>query len=215
MPRRLLSAAAACTLLLGLAACGEGGDGPVTTPPPSIDISGSSDGGGDDGAASDGGGDEASPSAAPDVPAPDPADYPGMDENTPEGAEQAFRYYIAVSMWTHRTGDDKVLRSLEGQGCTGCAELNSDLPKLQEAGSYWGEYSLKDDQIEVYPGDIFDQEVSYSFVLSEHLEPDVEAGGSKQVSETEYVTTGGMVWSNDMWIVEGLQGEWGPDAFDS
>ena len=215
MPRRLLSAAAACTLLLGLAACGEGGDGPVTTPPPSIDISGSSDGGGDDGAASDGGGDEASPSAAPDVPAPDPADYPGMDENTPEGAEQAFRYYIAVSMWTHRTGDDKVLRSLEGQGCTGCAELNSDLPKLQEAGSYWGEYSLKDDQIEVYPGDIFDQEVSYSFILSEHLEPDIEAGGSKQVSETEYVTTGGMVWSNDMWIVEGLQGEWGPDAFDS
>ena len=215
MPRRLLSAAAACTLLLGLAACGEGGDGPVTTPPPSIDISGSSDGGGDDGAASDGGGDEASPSAAPDVPAPDPADYPGMDENTPEGAEQAFRYYIAVSMWTHRTGDDKVLRSLEGQGCTGCAELNSDLPKLQEAGSYWGEYSLKDDQIEVYPGDNFDQEVSYSFILSEHLEPDVEAGGSKQVSETEYVTTGGMVWSNDMWIVEGLQGEWGPDAFDS
>ena len=57
--------------------------------------------------------------------------------------------------------------------------------------------------------------MSYSFVLSEHLEPDVEAGGSKQVSETEYVTTGGMVWSNDMWIVEGLQGEWGPDAFDS
>ena len=215
MPRRLLSAAAACTLLLGLAACGEGGDGPVTTPPPSIDISGSSDGGGDDGAASDGGGDDASPSAAPEVPAPDPADYPGMDENTPEGAEQAFRYYIAVSMWTHRTGDDKVLRSLEGQGCTGCAELNSDLPKLQEAGSYWGEYSLIDDQIEAYPGDTFDQEVSYSFILSEHLEPDFEAGGSKQVSETEYVTTGGMVWSNDMWIVEGLQGEWGPDAFDS
>ena len=93
MPRRLLSAAAACTLLLGLAACGEGGDGPVTTPPPTIDISGPSDGGGDDGAASDGGGDDASPSAAPEVPAPDPADYPGMDENTPEGAEQAFRYY--------------------------------------------------------------------------------------------------------------------------
>ena len=76
MPRRLLSAAAACTLLLGLAACGEGVDGPVTTPPPSIDISGPSDWGGDDGAASDGGGDDTSPSAAPEVPAPDPADYP-------------------------------------------------------------------------------------------------------------------------------------------
>lgn len=215
MPRRLFSAAAAGALLLGLAACGDTTDGPATAPPPDLGIAAPSDGGGAP-APSDGGGEQTDPSAdAPDIPPPDPADYAGMDENTPEGAEQAFRYYIAVSMWTHRTGDDKVLRSLEGQGCTGCAELNSDLPKLQEAGSYWGEYSLKDDQIEVYPGDIFDQEVSYSFVLSEHLEPDVEAGGSKQVSETEYVTTGGMVWSNDMWIVEGLQGEWGPDAFDS
>lgn len=214
MPRRLLSAAAACTLLLGLAACGEGGDGPVTTPPPSIDVGGSSDGGGD-GGASDAGGEEESPSAAPDVPAPDAADYAGMDENTPEGAEQAFRYYIAVSMWAHQSGDDEVLKRLEGPGCSGCADLNSDIPKLQEAGEYWGDISLDDDSVQAFPGEVFDQEVSYSFILSAHKEPDLEAGGVKQVGETEYVTTGGMVWSNGQWIVEGLQGEWGPDAFGS
>ena len=214
MPRRLLSAAAVCTLLLGLAACGEGGEGPVTTPPPKIDISGPSDGGGDSGP-SDGGGDEASPNAAPDVPAPDPADYPGMDENTPEGAEQAFRYYVAVSMWAHQTGDDETLRALEGSQCGGCRDLNSDLPILQAEGKYWGDLSVGDDFLQAFKGEVYDQEVSYHFVLSEHSEPNFEDGGMKSVGETEYVTTGGMVWGAEGWVVEGLQGEWGSDAFES
>lgn len=213
MPRRLLSAAAACTLLFGLAACGEGGDGPVTTPPPEIDIGGSSDGGGETGA-SDGGGDVGDPNAASEVPAPDPADYPGMDENTPDGAEQAFRFYIAVSMWSHQTGNDQLLNQLEGPDCSGCAELNADLPKLQEAQRYWGELTLEDDFLEAFEGEVYDQEVSYYFILSEHEEPDLEGGGVISVGETEYVTTGGMVWSGDSWVVNGLQGEWGADAFD-
>src|SRR5699024_1215455 len=92
MSRRLLSAVAVAALTVGLAACG-GGDDEADEPPPQIDISTSdaSDGGGDP-APSDGGGDEAGqtgqpePTAdAPDIPAPDPADYAGMDEQTPEG----------------------------------------------------------------------------------------------------------------------------------
>ena len=103
MPRRLFSAAAAGALLLGLAACGDTTDGPATAPPPDLGIAAPSDGGGDP-APSDGGGEQTDPSAddAPDIPPPDPADFAGMDENTPEGAEQAFRYYIAVSMWADR-----------------------------------------------------------------------------------------------------------------
>ena len=213
MPRRLLSAAAACTLLLGLASCGGGGDGPVTTPPPEIDISAPSDGGGDTGA-SDDGGDEGDTNAAPDVPAPDPADYPGMDENTGEGAEQAFRYYIAVSMWSHQTGDDEILGELEGPNCTGCGELNADLPKLQDAGAYWGKITIEDDFLEAFEGEMYDQEVSYYFILSEHEEPNLDEGGSVSVGKTEYVTTGGMAWSGESWMVEGLQGEWGADAFE-
>src|SRR5699024_6886832 len=106
MPRRLFSAAAAGALLLGLAACGDTTDGPATAPPPDLGIAAPSDGGGDP-APSDGGGEQTDPSAddAPDIPPPDPADFAGMDENTPEGAEQAFRYYIAVSMWAHQSGE--------------------------------------------------------------------------------------------------------------
>src|SRR5699024_3756122 len=106
MPRRLLSAAAAGALLLGIAACGDQTDEPVTTAPPSIDVAGPRDDGGDS-SPSDGGGSEATePTAqAPDIPPPDPADFAGMDEHTEEGAEQAFRYYIAVSVWAHQTGD--------------------------------------------------------------------------------------------------------------
>ncbi|MDN5600791.1 MAG: DUF6318 family protein, partial [Dermabacteraceae bacterium] len=105
MHRRLLSAAATSTLLLGLSACSEPTDGPVTTPPPSIDIGAPSDGGGD-AEPSDGDGEKtAEPTAeAPDIPPPDPADYAGKDEHTAEGAEQAFKYYIAVSVWAHQTG---------------------------------------------------------------------------------------------------------------
>src|SRR5699024_6389242 len=47
MPRRILPALAAAVLALGAAACGHGGDGPVTTPPPALG-SDASDGGGAD-----------------------------------------------------------------------------------------------------------------------------------------------------------------------
>src|SRR5699024_10334539 len=124
MPRRLLPALATLGLVLGLAACGDGGDGPVTTPPPDLG-NGASDGGGSQGDPSDGGGEtepddgetEETEVAAPDVPAPDPADYPGMDEETPEGAEQAFRYYIAVVYWGYQTGDTETLETLHTENC--------------------------------------------------------------------------------------------------
>ncbi|MGO1257804.1 MAG: DUF6318 family protein, partial [Brachybacterium sp.] len=118
MPRRLLSAAAAGALLLGLASCGDGEEGPVTTAPPSINIDAPSDGGGDT-EPSDGGGAETDEptAAAPDIPPPDPAEYAGMDEQTPEGAEQAFRYYIATLTWARLTGDLGTLNSLSSFDC--------------------------------------------------------------------------------------------------
>src|SRR5690625_6346354 len=85
MPRRILPALAAAVLALGAAACGHGGDGPVTTPPPALG-SDASDGGGSDPDPSDGGGAETEEptAAAPDIPAPDPADYPRPEEHTSE-----------------------------------------------------------------------------------------------------------------------------------
>src|SRR5690625_5350400 len=114
MPRRILPSLAAAVLALGAAACGNVRDAPVTTPAPALG-SNASDGGGSDPDPSDGGGAETEEptAAAPDNPAPEPADYPGMDEETPEGAEQALRYYIAVVYWGYQTGDTETLERSE------------------------------------------------------------------------------------------------------
>jgi predicted small lipoprotein YifL len=214
MPRRLLSAAAACTLLLGLAACGEGSDGPVTTPPPEIDISAPSDGGG--GAdPSDGGGDEADPSAAPDVPAPDPADYPGMDENTEEGAMQSLRYYVAVSMWAHQTGEDSTLKALEESDCEGCPGFNAELSDLQKLGKYWSHFTVTDVGITPHESKNFQYEVVYSFTVPEHTRPNENTGEAEEYDPVEYIVAAGMDWTSQGWKVGGLKGEWGPDVHDS
>jgi|SRR5690606_28459435 len=202
MPRRLLSAAAACTLLLGLAACGEGGDGPVTTPPPSIDISGSSDGGGDDGAASDGGGDDASPSAAPDVPAPDPADYPGMDENTNEGAVQAFRFYIATVYQAHSTGDSAPLAGMYRETCESCAGLEQDVQELEQGDDLWPATTIVDVWSDPYESESFDVEVSYGFRLSTDGRSN---GGGDSGDPTAMTAIAGMDWEDGRWVVGGMQ----------
>ena len=202
MPRRLLSAAAACTLLLGLAACGEGGDGPVTTPPPSIDISGPSDGGGDDGAASDGGGDDASPNAAPAVPAPDPADYPGMDENTNEGAVQAFRFYIATVYQAHSTGDSAPLAGMSRETCESCADLEQDIQELEQGGDLWPATTIVDAWSDPHESESFDVEVSYGFRLS----TDGRSNGGGDSEEPAAMTAiAGMDWEDGRWVVGGMQ----------
>ena len=215
MPRRLFSAAAAGALLLGLAACGDTTDGPATAPPPDLGIAAPSDGGGDP-APSDGGGEQTDPSAdAPDIPPPDPADYAGMDENTPEGAEQSFRYYIAVSMWAHQTGKDTKLTPLQSADCSGCSELNHDLPSLKEHGDYWGEFTVSDNGTTLHDSQKYDHEVGYFFTIPPHSRPNHDFTSRVEAPEIEYITVGGMEWDSDKWIVSGLNAEWGEGVHDS
>ena len=215
MPRRLFSAAAAGALLLGLAACGDTTDGPATAPPPDLGIAAPSDGGGDP-APSDGGGEQTDPSAdAPDIPPPDPADYADMDENTPEGAEQAFRYYIAVSMWAHQTGKDTKLTPLQSADCSGCSELNHDLPSLKEHGDYWGEFTVSDNGTTLHDSQKYDHEVGYFFTIPPHSRPNHDFTSRVEAPEIEYITVGGMEWDSDKWIVSGLNAEWGEGVHDS
>lgn len=215
MPRRLLSAAAAGALLLGLTACGEGEEGPVTTAPPEIGVNGPSDGGGDTDP-SDGGGDQTEePTAdAPDIPPPDPADYAGMDENTEDGATQAFRYYIAMSMWAHQTGDDTELMSLQADSCEGCPEFNAELPELQEIGEFWSEFTVADVHIGAHDSTNYDIEIGYAFTIPTHSRPGPEEGERIEYDPVEYLAVGGMTWGPEGWIVGGLKAEWGPDAHD-
>lgn len=201
MPRRLLSAAAAGALLLGLAACGDPTDGPVTTAPPSIDVAGPSDDGGDT-SPSDGGGSETEePTAqAPDIPPPDPADFAGMDEHTPEGAEQAFRYYIATLFWARQTGDTDLLEPLFSDNCKQCSDLSSNITNDAQHDDYWGDVNIRDSGAGHFDSTNYEIEVGYVFIVSDHIEP----GSPDVVPAQEWTGVAGMEWSADAWIVDEL-----------
>lgn len=204
MSRRVLAALAAATLMLGLAACGNEGEGPVTTPPPPVG-NGPSDGGGSTQEPSDGGGEETEEPtvAAPDVPAPDPADYPGMDEQTPEGAEQAFRYYIAVVYWGYQTGETETLETLYQDACGQCEEIANEITDINETRAYWRNLSVTDAGILHYSSENFDYELGYGFDLSPHSRTS-ENAEITDVPETHYTAISGMRWQDDRWMVGNL-----------
>ncbi|MGP5362246.1 DUF6318 family protein [Brachybacterium tyrofermentans] len=212
MPRRLLAIAAVAALTFTFAACDVGGDGPVTEPPQQV---GTSDGGGDpsDGggaAPSDSGGDDDQTVAAPDIPAPDPADYSGMDEHTADGATQAFRYYIAVSMWAHQTGETELLDSLQSDDCESCDEFNADLITLKEHGEYWSKSSISDSATMVHESTNYDHEIGYTFTTDAHTRPSEDFDSREAFPAIQYDAVGGMIWLSDSWTIGGLKAEWSP-----
>lgn len=207
MSRRLLAAVAAAALTVGLASCAEGGDGPVTTPPPEIDVGqgdGASDGGGD--APSDGGGEaddgDGFTEAAPDIPAPDPADFPGMDEQTPEGAEQAYRYFWAVAISGYQGADASELTGLSGEECGNCVEMLDEILELEDGGNHWSRVQIEDVAVGSETGDgSFDVIVDYVFVIPAHDEPGTTGGGGSRVDEAQLETSGGLSWVDGRWKV--------------
>ena len=203
MPRQILPALAAAVLALGAAACGHGGDGPVTTPPPALG-SDASDGGGSDPDPSDGGGAETEEptAAAPDIPAPDPADYPGMNEETPEGAEQALRYYIAVMYWSYQTGDANELEKLHTDTCERCLERTHDIRSVGDSGTHWSPAPIEDVGTNNIHTDDFDQLISYAYQLGAHQEPNPNTLELEHVPQAPYTALAGMTWDQDAWTVE-------------
>lgn len=177
----------------------------MTTPPPSIEISGSSDGGGDDGAASDGGGDDASPSAAPEVPAPDPADYPGMDENTPEGAQQFTKYFFALLIWGYQTGEYDEIEELYDSSCTICEANVQTVREFNQEGAYWSKVEVEDISLRDLPvaDNEYEVAVHYEARVSEHDEPSPDGGPAVAVPPLHFKFQTGLRWDGDGWVIEG------------
>lgn len=211
MHRRILASAAAAALAFGLAACGDDGEnGTVTTPPPSVSVGGNgggdapSDGGdstdGDGNEASDGGGDATA--AAPDIPAPDPADYPGMDQNTPEGAEQAFRYYVAVMIWGYQTGDSGPLSELHDSECQTCTLNAETIEDLNAENKFWSSADVEDIGTSTFDSENFDIEVGYTFYLSAHDEPTPGSDEVTQKPRTKFISAAAMSFDDGQWVVE-------------
>ena len=215
MSRRLLATVAAAALTAGLAACGEGESGTVTTPPPSIDTGqddGASDAGGEE--PSDAGGGDGAAEAAPDIPAPDPADFPGMDEQTPEGAEQAFKYFWAVAMSGYQGADAAELSRMSDPNCGNCTELLSEIDDLQETGDVWSRVDISDVSLGSEEGTGgYDAIVDYVFILPAHEEPGAGDQDGASVEESEFATSGGLVWDGGSWKVVDFSA--GPRESDS
>lgn len=215
MSRRLLATVAAAALTAGLAACGEGEGGTVTTPPPSIDTGqddGASDAGGEE--PSDAGGGDGAAEAAPDIPAPDPADFPGMDEQTPEGAEQAFKYFWAVAMSGYQGADAAELSRMSDPNCGNCTELLSEIDDLQETGDVWSRVDISDVSLGSEEGTGgYDAIVDYVFILPAHEEPGAGDQDGASVEESEFATSGGLVWDGGSWKVVDFSA--GPRESDS
>lgn len=214
MHRRILASAAAAALTFALAACGdEGENGTVTTPPPSVSVDGSDgvgDAPSDDGSSTDGDGNDASDgggdstAAAPDIPAPDPADYPGMDQNTPEGAEQAFRYYVAKMTWAYQTGGHAELTEQHSSTCNTCRANADAIRKNAEKGQYWGPTLIEEGKSAVLESENFDAEVGYEFHLSAHTEPSEDGRSPEEHPRTKYTAVAGMNWEHGSWKIGAL-----------
>lgn len=209
--RRLLCIAASASLLVGIAACGPEG----TDEPPTASGSQSSDGGGttteeaSSSTPSDGGGEETSDgeqgeTAAPDVPEPDPADFPGMDKHTDKGAEQAFRYYWAMLIWGYQTGETSKFEHLYREPCDSCSKNAQQMDIRGKQDALWSRTALKDVLLKSKSGDRHEIEVSYVFVMSAHNEPATTERDPVSEPKTKYASVGGMNWTEGRWTVDAV-----------
>ncbi|WP_106505666.1 DUF6318 family protein [Brachybacterium timonense] len=209
---RVLAASAA--LMLALSACGgdeppdNGLDGTMPDLSTNSDNGGASDNGGTDNtAASDAGGDSGSDDLAASIPAPDPADYPGMDQNTPEGAEQAFKYYIAVLTWAHQTGDTELLSTLHSDDCSNCKGFESRIETLRDSDSLWVSATVTPGHSEVMDAENFDHEVGYIYTIDRSFRNNSIDAQSDEPEVVEVSTVGGLTWVDNSWIVGGYSSD--------
>ncbi|MDO5645799.1 MAG: DUF6318 family protein [Dermabacter sp.] len=152
--RRL--AAAVAIAALGLTACSNDAEpekSAVETTAESNEKP-ASDSGGDD--ASDGG--EADGFAMPPenegLLPPDRANYPGIDSETDEGAEQTVRFFFDAMYYGYATGDTAPLESISGKKCIQCTIAIEDIRERAEVeGAFLVGYSLESKQLTKIPSD--------------------------------------------------------------
>ncbi|GAA1717391.1 DUF6318 family protein [Brachybacterium phenoliresistens] len=190
--RRLLTLGA-IAVLTG-AACSPPAESPTTAPPTSAESTSPS-------AA------ETTPEEAttPAVPAPDPADFPGKDEHTEEGAKQAVRYYWAVLFWGFQTGEHESFSELYSENCANCAGNREVIKDIAKNENPWGPTELQDTELSARSNtDGYEYIVDYYFIVGEH---EVRAPGSSKAKiepAQTYLSAVAVVWSDDKWIVDSI-----------
>jgi len=140
----------------------------------------------------------------PAVEAPDPAAYPGMYEQTEEGAKQAHRYFWALTVFGYQTGDVSKISGMYSANCGYCAAAVTDIKDLTDNGYYWSPASIVDDSLGSEVEDESSIVVSYRFRIGEHKEHDTETGDPFTESEKSYAAVGRMKWETDHWELDSV-----------
>ncbi|GAB2538547.1 DUF6318 family protein [Brachybacterium huguangmaarense] len=184
--------AATGVLLLALTACG-GDDEPAPTTPAASTT-----------APSESPAVSPSPStSAPAVAAPDPADYPGMDQQTEEGAKAFYRYFWDSYVYANLTGDPSILESLSGPDCGWCRDV---VIRVRNEGSTWTsgsiEYTDWAADMESEPQAIY---VQFTSVVVEKTAD----GPTAQSSATPITAHAAsqLQWSGTQWLVNSVDVE--------
>ncbi|MDO5644545.1 MAG: DUF6318 family protein [Dermabacter sp.] len=112
----------------------------------------------DNGGADAGNGDEGTEAVGFAIPpqnkgmaSPDPVNYPGMDSESDEGAEQAMRFFIDARYYGYATGDTAPLESVSHKNCKPCLEAVDDIrSRTREQGAFLTSYSIEPQEVVDY-----------------------------------------------------------------
>ncbi len=198
---RRSAAIVASSVLLMLAACG--GENPAARPSsseePTLSVASEpSDGGGK----GDSGGEPTE--TVPDIPPPDPKDFPGMDQKTDEGAEQAARYFFHVLYWAHQTDGVAEYDQLVFRGCKGCKRARAVITARTEAKSFWSKTEVKVDSCDLKYSDEDTREYHCRMAFSAHFEPAYPGEPAEEVDQTVIATGAHLKWRNGKWMALGF-----------
>lgn len=193
-PRPALVTGLAGAFLLSLAACsGGGGDASASgSAAPSSAASSS--------AAPNSSGTATTPAMA----APDPKDFPGMDEKTEDGAKQAYRYFIRTYLYMRVTGDSAPLEAMATDDCEWCTEVVANVKK---DGPPWKSFKVSDVAYAIKADDLSRPTLYYEFDVSatwrENQGDEISSGRSAE----EIRSTSALVWRDGTWRVDSMASE--------
>lgn len=193
-PRRVLAVVAVGALTLALAACDPGSDEPTAAPSPSTTTAAPEP------TTSAPPTDEPT-SAAPEVPPPNPADFPGMDQQTEEGAKQAFRYFWAALLYGYATGDSGPFDGVSSTDCKYCASARGDIEALRDREEYWDLVTPIDGESQSVLDADSSALVIYEFRVPEHAEPGETTGIRTHEAEVPHKSAGKLQWTEGRWEV--------------
>lgn len=133
---------------------------------------------------------------------PDPADFPGMDEQTEEGAQQAFAYYWALAVTANQDGDTTALSQLAAAECAACAEFEAQVQERREKDQLWPPATVTAEELGPYEETDIDHVVVYRFTVT------FSPVDGRTPEPASYVSVGGLEWSGEGWKVRdfALQG---------